>query len=741
MNTNKFLKCLLALGLTASLMTGCSSTKEDEESEVETTVEIEPNKATGKVLTKDETVYVLCDGGGSVNQIIVSDWIKNGTEQETIEDESTLNDIEVSKGTSTYTMDKDAMIWDADSGDVYYQGESSDYGSLPVGMNVTYTLNGKDIALEDLEDQSGHLKITIDYQNYLKDEVEINGQKETIYVPFIMLSGMLLDDTYSDVKVSNGKIIELENQTALMGFALPGLQEDLGMLEDEIDIPSTVTIEADIEHATAPTIMTIATNSLLEELDFDSIDDVDGLKESMSELQDGFDQLIDGSSTLYDGMSTLLTSANTLVDAISTIANGTEQLKQGADQLYDGSISLRDNLAKVNEGTATLTSGIQTLNDGLTTLSNNSEALRTGAKQVYTSLIANVQDSLNENADQLTQLGISVPTLTTDNFETEIDKIISALDQSNLVKVVENQVMSQVVAAVDSDENKALIEQGVSEAVKEQVTIQVTQAVKEQIRDAVLTSVNYTLDAYNSNDTIKSLVDAQVEALLPQYQSVIDAQVEAQMQSETVQALIQSNIEAQRQSLISSNYETALNDYMNSEAGQATLATANATAVKLSTTKASIVSYRDQFYQGLLQYTYGVDQAADGAASLLEGSQTLSNGISQLYDGSVTLTDGILSLKQGIDTLDSGVDELNEKVQALPDGVEQLKDGTMQLSEGIQKIYDEGISKILDLVDTDLEGLIDRFKAVKDLSEEYNNFSGISDDMDGSVKFIFKTGK
>mgnify|MGYP006895914270 CR=1 FL=1 len=42
---------------------------------------------------KDETVYVLTGNAGNVNKIIVSDWLKNGSHNATIEDETSLKDV------------------------------------------------------------------------------------------------------------------------------------------------------------------------------------------------------------------------------------------------------------------------------------------------------------------------------------------------------------------------------------------------------------------------------------------------------------------------------------------------------------------------------------------------------------------------------------------------------------------------------------------------------------------------
>ena len=53
------------------------------------------------------------------------------------------------------------------------------------------------------------------------------------------------------------------------------------------------------------------------------------------------------------------------------------------------------------------------------------------------------------------------------------------------------------------------------------------------------------------------------------------------------------------------------------------------------------------------------------------------------------------------------------------------------------KFNDDGISVITGAVDEKLPEIIENFKALRDASREYNTFSGISDKMDGSVKFIY----
>jgi putative membrane protein len=75
----------------------------------------------------------------------------------------------------------------------------------------------------------------------------------------------------------------------------------------------------------------------------------------------------------------------------------------------------------------------------------------------------------------------------------------------------------------------------------------------------------------------------------------------------------------------------------------------------------------------------------------------------------------------------------------LVDGVSQLKDGSMTLTEGLEKFKKEGVDVLVDAVDGDVKGLVNRLKAISQVSANYKSYSGISSDMDGKVDFIYKT--
>lgn len=136
-------------------------------------------------------------------------------------------------------------VWDAQGNDIYYQGNIQK--ELPVGLSVRYYLDGKSVSPEELKGKSGKVTIRFDYENRQYETVQINGVNQRIYVPFAMLTGMILDnDTFQNVQITNGKLVNDGDRTVVVGLAFPGLQENLNLSRDDLSIPDSVEITADV---------------------------------------------------------------------------------------------------------------------------------------------------------------------------------------------------------------------------------------------------------------------------------------------------------------------------------------------------------------------------------------------------------------------------------------------------------------------------------------------------------------
>ena len=144
-----------------------------------------------------------------------------------------------------------------------------------------------------------------------------------------MLTGVLLDgDVFSNVEVSNGKLVNDGDRIIAAGLAFPGLQENLGIDSEKLEIPNYVEITADAKNFKLTNTVTIAANELFNNIDSSKFDDIDSLKSSMTELSDSMTALTDGSSALYDGLCTLLEKSDELAAGIDALAEGAAQLRQ-----------------------------------------------------------------------------------------------------------------------------------------------------------------------------------------------------------------------------------------------------------------------------------------------------------------------------------------------------------------------------------------------------------------------------
>lgn len=712
--------------LFSTAATAVQATRTDSKEQPQTTPKaaVIAEKNTGKT-AKDETVYVLSGADGSVKNIIVNDWLKNPEKADSLQDHSTLANIENVKGDESFTTGKDgALTWNAAGQDIYYQGTTEE--KVPVEVSIHYTLDGKDIAPADLAGKSGKVTIRFDYKNNSFKMVQVNGQEQKIYVPFTMLTGMLLDtEIFENVTVTNGKMENLGNVYAVVGVAFPGMQENVNIDKEQLEIPDYVEISADVKNFEMSTTMTLATTALVGAIESDKLDFKE-LSDSMGELADGMHQLMDGSDQLYEGLCTLLEQSQILVSGIDQLASGATRLQAGADAL--------------NGGASQLHAGAAQLSGGLEKLNANSDTLNGGAQQVFNTLLATANT-------QLAAAGLNVPTLTIGNYAEVLNGVIGSLDENAVYQVALNKVTEGVNARRGEIEAKVteVVQQQVAAEVTAQVTAGVRAKVEEEVRKnetqvrtaVVKQATGLSLEQYEAAIQAGSITQEQQDAVNAAVEAAILKTVETQMQSEKVQAQIttlsQQKTAEQMQTenvkaLIAQNTEAqvqkAIADTMASPEIQAQLQAAAEGAKSVIALKSSLDSYNG-FYLGLKAYTGGVASATAGAKELIGGADALKGGMSEL-------TTGVNSLSSGIQTMKS-------KSPALIDGITQLKDGSKSLSDGLTKMMEEGIQKLLDLADKDLEDLIDRIAACTDAAREYTSFTGIGADMEGTVKFIYKT--
>ena len=585
------------------------------------------------------------------------------------------------------------------SENIYYRGTTTN--EVPVTFKISFKLDGQSVSADEIAGKSGALEMTFDYINNCKKTVEIDGKNEEMYVPFLMISGMILDnDHFKNITVDNGKVIDDGDKTVVAGFALPGLSDNLALSDGtDIDIPSSVTIKADVTDFSLATTLTVATNDVFNKVSIDDDDTVEEIEDKLDTLDSSMKQIVDGASELHGYLTQLLDKSGELIEGVAELDTYANQISQSVDKLYkDGVVYIDGKLAE--------------LSSGLSTLSGNSAQLNAGAKQVYDTLLGTVETQLK--AAGLDALGIKVPALTVDNYAAELNKLVNALDETS-VRAYATQIAKKTVTdKVNASESQ--ITAAVTEAVKTEVTNTVKTTV---VLPKVLASQNLTMEQYNALPAaVKSQIDAAVDA---QMQSeTVQSAITAQMATDKVKKTISDNVAAQKTKLIAENMAgTEVQTQIN-----AAVTKAKDGAAQIKSAKESLDSYAT-FYQGVLAYTAGTDTAAAGSAQLSQGyTENITANVKTLSD----------KLKEYV----AGIDKLNTSAPAFKDAVSQITDGAGTLADGTSKFYDEGIKAIIDKID-DITPVITRLKATLDISRDYQSFGGKSDDMTGSTKFIYRT--
>ena len=557
-------------GVTAAAFGTANKTEDTENTSAASSQAAETTEQ--KKPSKDETVYVLANADGSVKKIIVSDWIKNNGGK-TVSDKTELSDIKNVKGDESYVMDTDNMReWNADGKDIYYQGTISK--ALPVDLKVSYELDGKPVSAESLAGKSGKVTIRFDYTNNQYKNASIDGKNTKIYVPFVMLTGLLLDnDIFTNVEISNGKIINDGDRIIAVGFALPGMQENLNLSRDKVDIPDFVEITADVNNFALSNTLTVAANSIISDLDVSKLDSADDLQASLTELSSAMSKLLDGSSELYGGLSELLLKSNELISGVDKLANGASALSDGA----------------------------AALSAGLSELVSNNDTLNAGAKQVFDTLLSAVSQKLKDN-------GITVDTLTVENYKTVIGGLLENPTDSQKAELI-----NIADAALNAKLSAIGVPQNYYGAVK------VLLATK-----------------LSSGETQESAM-AEIAAML---QNISDPQNAAAIGAAAATAE-------------SENGKQIINAFCLNLANQTLEPTVKEAVAQLD-------SY-NEFYKGVLAYTAGAKQAYDGSTELKNGAKELSDGANALKSGSSQLVGGVQQLTDGSKRLADGLKEFNEK--------------------------------------------------------------------------------
>ena len=698
--------------------------------------------STASDVYKEETVYVNADASGKETSVIVSDWLKNAGSQKTLKDSSDLTDIENVKGDETWTSSGSNLTWTTEGNDIYYQGNSNK--ELPVNVHFTYYLDGKKTEPADLVGKSGHLKIEVSYENTAKKTVEINGKKETVYSPFVMVTGMILpDDTFSNVTIDNGKVISDGNRSIVLGVTLPGLKESLGLdstsdsssssskstsastssTDSEADsdsvsdklslnLPESLEINADVENFSMDPTFTVGLSDILDSVDTDNISDVSDLMDSLDDLEDAALQLVSGSQELFDGASTLNTSYGELDTGIGTLKSGIDAAASGVGTLADGIVTYTNGTAQLSDGILSyvsgeeqlaagaaqlqpLVSGLNTLRQGTALLNSvlDGEGSETEDLKVASEKLAAGSQQLKDSLDQMSQLLGSL-----DSVEKLGSQLISG------AKSMSSTLQSQVAAPLQNTAAAAT-------KLKEELTSLQTslQTLIASAAQSAVDQINGQIDSKNQElqsaaGQVQQSANEQLSAARAGLQEQIDA-LDPTTDAATIQTL-QAAMDKLGEVTVTAPEAIAPIDAssLKIEIPQEALASLNQTITDLQTAAQQLSAFltnqefaqqlqaMEQGLETLSQFQVPTDSASrlqTGVSQLNAGMQALNTAIGTLSDkvgGMYTQTASLPQASAGLQSLLNGFDTLSAYNSSLTSGASTLTGSNSQLIQGVQSL-------------------------------------------------------
>lgn len=672
-------------------------------------------------VTKDENVFLFLNPDGSIQSQVVSDWLHSDNGLRGVTDRTSLTDITNLKSDAAYTLNGDALTWDTDENDVYYQGSSTQ--TPPVTASIRYELNGQEMTAAEMLGKAGHVKITVKLTNHLKKTYQIGGAARSVYTPFATVVSMALGaDDFTNVKAEHGTM-QTDSQTQLVAFVtLPGMQEtfkglltgDLSDLNDKL--LDEVTLEADTDAFVMPTIL-LAASSSVEDLR-DTVDDIPSLDETLNEVRDGMDELKDGSADLDDGAHELDDGAHDLHDGAQELDDGASDLKDGAKDLDDGAKELNDKMGEFSAKYTEFDAGVSGAKSGMETLCAGLAKMK---GQMDEKMLPGLARAAQLQADLEGQMGT-------------IQGVLGSIPETSQLEEAQDTVTQAVTDAATNAANTA--GQAVADAASD-TAAQTSQAYAAAI-GALLDN-----EELGFSDEQKAAVQAALsgvaEGLASEAnQEAVAATAQAAGEKTAAQVAAQGKVIQEALAPVAGLDTTA----MKQQVGEVST-TANELMGLMNTLTTSLYNGEnplddETIYGGTSQLAAGAQQLVGGAATLSGYSGQFKEAIGQFKGGTGELADGTGKLLDGTGELKDGTQELLDGTVDLVDGTGKLVDGTQELLDGVDEFRDKIEEKAGDVDTKQIDDALDTLDALQTEAESYTTYTGTPDGVEASIKFVMK---
>lgn len=372
---------------------------------------------------KEEVIYANLDASGTVTGVYAvnsfavqaGDTVTDHGSYTAVRNMTTTDPLEHSGDTVTATVAQD--------GKLYYEGTMDTATALPWLVKLTYTLDGAEIAPEELGGKSGALTIRLQVSR----NPDCTGD---FFDQYALQVTMTLDtDRAQNIVADGATMANVGSNKQLSYILLPGSDSDVTVTADVTDFAMNAISLNGVKLRLNLGLNGDDLTGMLDRLQSGSVqldDGANALADGIAQVQAGLDtlngksgELTGGSAkvkaaltqmqTALNGVSASTDQLTTLLDASTQIQNGIAQLDAGAaqldeqvsydaykailkengldlDQLKDGNAKameqLDSGLNAYTDGVAQLKAGVQQLTDGAARLTAGTGELRSNVSGI-----------------------------------------------------------------------------------------------------------------------------------------------------------------------------------------------------------------------------------------------------------------------------------------------------------------------------------------------------------------------
>ena len=608
---------------------------------------------------KEEVIYIITDASGKVTDMEAVNIFAGGD----ITDYGDYSDVKLLNTTDQITQNGNKITFSSSAEKVYYQGTMKNT-VIPWNISIRYFLNGKEYSAADVAGKSGALEIRFSVS---KNE----SCKGSFYEDYALQASFTLDtDLCKNIVSSGATVANVGSDKQFTYTILPGKGID-------------ATIQADV---TDFEMDAVSINGVRLNMNFE-VDD--------AELMDKVDEII---------------------SAIGSIDSGAAEVRDGTGELYDATGTLNSKVGELNSGVGALADGVGDLYSGLTGITEKNDQLTGAAYTAYEGLCTAAAAALNM---QLEANGMESVTLTPANYSAVLLGLLEKMDADTIYNEAYQSALQQVTAQVEtqaedlyrgyveSQANSIYLAYVSSQAdtMYAQVAAQAvyTQLIESGYTEEQATAFLQTLEGQAAvAQAVANMTDEQKEQIL----NGAVAQLTDEQKEQILQGAVASLTEEQKTQIREAYIQQMMASDEVTSGINAAVATVSAAAKQVSELKGQLDNY-GVFYQGLLDYTGAVSDAAAGAKNL----------------------------KLNMDTLYRNTGTLKLSVGELNDAVNELYSGTKDLASGTSEFADETSD-----MDTQISDEIDSMaSSITGSNTEVVSF--VSDKNTGvdSVQFVIKT--